>query len=166
LESEKLVFPYAAEVTAVRLLEGVLNLVSSLVGNRQFLSALRSSAGQYFSSVGSAHSLSEPVLIFSLTIRRLIRSFHDIPQLLRPAKLGTLSVNAKMFSEILHWPAYRVRCRSPDYSLTLAKHLTYYTYAQPIKSIVLPPASSMLHYGRPLRYASWKHRSQTGRIHD
>ncbi len=87
-------------MTAVRLKKG-LNLVSSLVGNRQFLSALRSSAGQYFSSVGSAHSLSEPVLIFSLTIRRLIRSFHDIPQLLRPAKLGTLSVNAKMFGEII-----------------------------------------------------------------
>jgi hypothetical protein len=47
------------------------------VRHSQFMSAFRSSGSQYPSAIGSRHSFSESVLIFSLSIRRLKCSFHD-----------------------------------------------------------------------------------------
>lgn len=48
-----------------------------LVGNAQTLSAFGSTRCKYTPSVGSAHTLSEPMFIFSLALRRLKCSFHD-----------------------------------------------------------------------------------------
>lgn len=44
---------------------------------RQFASSFGSSGSQYSSAVGSRHSFSKAVLIFSLSAGRLKRSFHD-----------------------------------------------------------------------------------------
>lgn len=47
-----------------------------LVGHGQLLSALRTTRGQHSATVGRRHSFTETVLVLSLSVRGLIRSFH------------------------------------------------------------------------------------------
>ena len=47
-----------------------------LVRNGEFLSALSATCGQYSATIGGSHSLTETVLVFSLSVRGLKCSFH------------------------------------------------------------------------------------------
>lgn len=53
-------------------------LESLLVGDGQLLSPFFTTGSQYSTTVRRGHSFSETVLILSLSLRRLIRSFHDL----------------------------------------------------------------------------------------
>lgn len=48
-----------------------------LAADSQFLTSFGSSARQYFSTVSGGHSLTKPVLVFSLSFRWLISPFHN-----------------------------------------------------------------------------------------
>ena len=48
------------------------------VRNGEFLSALSATCSQYSATIGGSHSLTETVLVFSLSVRGLERSFHCI----------------------------------------------------------------------------------------
>ena len=47
-----------------------------LVRNGEFLSALGATCSQYSATIGGSHSLTETVLVFSLSVRGLKCSFH------------------------------------------------------------------------------------------
>ena len=51
-------------------------LECSLVWNGQLLATLSATCSQYLTAIGSSHSLTETVLVNSLTARRLVSSFH------------------------------------------------------------------------------------------
>ena len=53
-------------------------LQSFFVGNGQFLSAFSSAGRQYSAAICSCHSLTESVLVFSLSFRRLKGTFHTV----------------------------------------------------------------------------------------
>ena len=53
-----------------------LLLAVYLVRNGEFLSALGATCSQYSATIGGSHSLTETVLVFSLSVRGLKCSFH------------------------------------------------------------------------------------------
>jgi hypothetical protein len=72
--------------------------VQFFVGNRKSLTALSATASQYGTAIGSLHSLTETVLVSSLAVRRLERSFHL--DSINRAKVSLLYNSSKQQPEI------------------------------------------------------------------